>query len=60
MSSLSSGDSEQKVVLKDQKVIGNGSFGIVYQATLVSTNETVAVKRVLQDKRFKVSVCPTV
>ena len=43
-----------KNALVDQKVIGNGSFGVVYQATLKETGETVAVKRVLQDKRFKV------
>ncbi|KAI8341195.1 kinase-like domain-containing protein [Chlamydoabsidia padenii] len=36
-----------------QKVIGNGSFGVVYQAKLVPSGEDVAIKRVLQDKRFK-------
>ncbi|CAO3591999.1 unnamed protein product [Absidia cylindrospora] len=36
-----------------QKVIGNGSFGVVYQAKLVSNGEDVAIKKVLQDKRFK-------
>lgn len=36
------------------KVIGNGSFGVVYQARLCDTNELVAIKKVLQDKRFKV------
>ena len=35
---------------------GNGSFGVVYQARLVDTNEVVAIKKVLQDKRFKVSL----
>ena len=39
----------------DTKVIGNGSFGVVYQAKLVDTSELVAIKKVLQDKRFKVS-----
>jgi glycogen synthase kinase 3 beta len=38
-----------------QKVIGNGSFGVVYQAKLVPSGEDVAIKKVLQDKRFKVS-----
>jgi len=39
----------------DTKVIGNGSFGVVYQAKLCDTGEMVAIKKVLQDKRFKVS-----
>ena len=36
------------------RVVGNGSFGVVFQATCVSTDEVVAIKKVLQDKRFKV------
>jgi serine/threonine protein kinase len=64
------------------KVIGNGSFGVVFQARVVSggngnlvegagagqdggaasdapkeSQEDVAIKKVLQDKRFKVSSC---
>ena len=35
------------------KVIGNGSFGIVYQATIAETGETVAIKKVFQDHRYK-------
>ena len=34
-------------------MIGNGSFGVVYQARLVEANELIAIKKVLQDKRFK-------
>lgn len=34
-------------------VVGNGSFGVVFQAKCLETNETVAIKKVLQDKRFK-------
>jgi serine/threonine protein kinase len=34
-------------------VIGNGSFGVVFKAKVVETGETVAIKKVLQDKRFK-------
>lgn len=37
----------------DQKVVGNGSFGVVFVATLQETKELVAIKKVLQDKRFK-------
>lgn len=46
-------DHPVEVVYTDIKVIGNGSFGVVYQARLVEDSETVAIKKVLQDKRFK-------
>lgn len=36
------------------KVIGNGSFGVVFQARFVSNGDDAAIKKVLQDKRFKV------
>lgn len=36
------------------KIIGNGSFGVVFQAKITETGECAAVKKVLQDKRFKV------
>lgn len=36
------------------KVIGNGSFGVVFQTKLSPSGEDAAIKRVLQDKRFKV------
>ncbi|BFZ55138.1 glycogen synthase kinase 3 [Savitreella phatthalungensis] len=35
------------------KIVGSGSFGIVFQTKLVETGEDAAIKRVLQDKRFK-------
>lgn len=45
------------------KVVGNGSFGVVFQAKLVNGSlaedggdDDVAIKKVLQDKRFKVSL----
>jgi serine/threonine protein kinase len=44
----------EEISYSDTKVIGNGSFGVVYQAKLVHSNEQVAIKKVLQDKRFKV------
>lgn len=36
------------------KVVGNGSFGVVFQCKIAPNNEDGAIKRVLQDKRFKV------
>lgn len=49
-------DHPQEVAYTDTRVIGNGSFGVVYQAKLCDNGEMVAIKKVLQDKRFKVSV----
>ena len=34
-------------------MIGNGTFGKVYKATVAETGEVVAVKKVFQDKKFK-------
>jgi len=48
-------DRPLEVSYTDTMVIGNGSFGVVYQAKLCDTGEMVAIKKVLQDKRFKVS-----
>ncbi|CAL6332338.1 unnamed protein product [Bathycoccus prasinos] len=41
------------VSYETQRVVGNGSFGVVYKALCTTTNQTVAIKKVLQDKRFK-------
>ena len=35
------------------QIIGSGSFGVVYQANISETNETVAIKKVFQDRRYK-------
>ena len=35
------------------KLIGSGAFGVVYQATVSETKEQVAIKKVLQDRRYK-------
>lgn len=43
------------------KVIGNGSFGVVFAARLLNVpkeEEEIAIKKVLQDKRFKVCLTP--
>ena len=40
---------------EQQKVIGNGSFGVVYQAKNKVSGEVIAIKTVLQDRRYKVS-----
>lgn len=37
------------------KIVGNGSFGVVFQTKMSPSGEDAAIKRVLQDKRFKVS-----
>lgn len=42
-----------KKMYSADRVIGNGSFGVVYQATCNATGETVAIKKVLQDRRYK-------
>lgn len=49
-------DRTQEISYTDTKVIGNGSFGVVYQARMCDSSELVAIKKVLQDKRFKVRV----
>jgi glycogen synthase kinase 3 beta len=46
-------DRPQEIRYTDTKPIGNGSFGVVYQAKLCGTQELIAIKKVLQDKRFK-------
>lgn len=46
-------DRPHEICYTDTKIIGNGSFGVVYSAKLVGTNDVIAIKKVLQDKRFK-------
>jgi serine/threonine protein kinase len=45
--------SEPHLTYTAERVTGSGSFGIVYQAQVVETQETVAIKKVLQDRRYK-------
>ena len=48
-----SNGSAPEISYETVRVVGNGSFGVVFQATCVETGDTVAIKKVLQDKRFK-------
>ena len=47
-------DAEQQVSYTDVKVIGKGTFGIVYRAKLSATGEMVAIKKVFHNEKFKV------
>jgi hypothetical protein len=55
------GKTEEEVDIQYQcvKVVGNGSFGVVFQVKIIepaqTPNRDAAIKRVLQDKRFKVT-----
>jgi len=52
-SSPSVDNNDQNISYSAERIIGNGSFGVVFEAVVVETNEVVAIKKVLQDKRFK-------
>ena len=47
------GQPKQTISYMAERVVGNGSFGVVFQAKCLETGETVAIKKVLQDKRYK-------
>eukprot|EP00243_Klebsormidium_subtile_P000341 TRINITY_DN1057_c0_g2_i1.p1 TRINITY_DN1057_c0_g2~~TRINITY_DN1057_c0_g2_i1.p1 ORF type:complete len:426 (-),score=160.29 TRINITY_DN1057_c0_g2_i1:39-1316(-) len=47
------GQPKQTISYSAERIVGNGSFGVVFQATCLETQETVAIKKVLQDKRYK-------
>lgn len=46
-------DEAKAFTYKAIKIAGNGSFGIVYEAIEMTTSETVAIKKVVQDRRYK-------
>ncbi|XP_006345509.1 shaggy-related protein kinase epsilon-like [Solanum tuberosum] len=50
-----SGRNGQKQTLSymAERVVGTGSFGVVFQAKCLETGESVAIKKVLQDRRYK-------
>ncbi|KAJ9147138.1 hypothetical protein P3X46_029331 [Hevea brasiliensis] len=47
------GEPKQTISYMAERVVGTGSFGIVFQAKCLETGETVAIKKVLQDRRYK-------
>ncbi|KAH7542908.1 hypothetical protein FEM48_Zijuj02G0125100 [Ziziphus jujuba var. spinosa] len=47
------GQPKQTISYMAERVVGHGSFGVVFQAKCLETGETVAIKKVLQDKRYK-------
>ncbi|CAK7340461.1 unnamed protein product [Dovyalis caffra] len=47
------GQPKQTISYMAERVVGHGSFGVVFQAKWLETGETVAIKKVLQDKRYK-------
>ncbi|CAD8074440.1 unnamed protein product [Paramecium sonneborni] len=42
-----------KLTYVNLKVVGSGSFGVVHKAKVNETGEIVAIKKVLQDRRYK-------
>ncbi|GAA0148719.1 non-receptor serine/threonine protein kinase [Lithospermum erythrorhizon] len=47
------GEPKQTVSYMAERVVGTGSFGVVFQAKYLETGEAVAIKKVLQDRRYK-------
>ncbi|CAA7402371.1 unnamed protein product [Spirodela intermedia] len=47
------GEPKQTISYMAERVVGTGSFGVVFQAKCLETGETVAIKKVLQEKRYK-------
>ncbi|XP_009384446.2 shaggy-related protein kinase alpha isoform X2 [Musa acuminata AAA Group] len=47
------GQPKQTVSYMAERAVGHGSFGVVFQAKCLETGESVAIKKVLQDKRYK-------
>ncbi|KAJ4884047.1 Shaggy-related protein kinase theta [Raphanus sativus] len=46
------GKPKQTISYMAQRVVGTGSFGVVFRAKCLETGEQVAIKKVLQDKRY--------
>lgn len=43
----------ESIQYTQSQMVGHGSFGVVFQTQILPSNEIAAIKRVLQDKRFK-------
>jgi len=48
-----SGPGDEPLTFIADSVIGKGSFGVVYQAKLAGDETKLAIKKVMQDKRYK-------
>lgn len=47
------GQGKQTISYMAERVVGQGTFGVVFQAKCLEAGETVAIKKVLQDKRYR-------
>ncbi|KAJ6338116.1 hypothetical protein OIU76_007736 [Salix suchowensis] len=47
------GQPKQTISYMAERMVGTGSFGVVFQAKCLETGQAVAIKKVLQDKRYK-------
>ncbi|WCJ23157.1 shaggy-like protein kinase 32 [Euphorbia peplus] len=47
------GQPKQAISFMAERVVGTGSFGVVFKAKCLETGEVVAIKKVLQDRRYK-------
>ncbi|GAB4861821.1 Shaggy- protein kinase theta [Ancistrocladus abbreviatus] len=47
------GQPKQTISYMAERVVGTGSFGVVFQAKCLESGEQVAIKKVLQDERYK-------
>ncbi|XP_013586226.1 PREDICTED: shaggy-related protein kinase gamma-like [Brassica oleracea var. oleracea] len=47
------GQPNQTISYMAERAVGQGAFGVVFQAKCLETGETVALKKVLQDRRYK-------
>ncbi|KAG5396717.1 hypothetical protein IGI04_018531 [Brassica rapa subsp. trilocularis] len=47
------GEPKQTISYMAERAVGTGSFGIVFQAKCLETGESVAIKKVLQDRHYK-------